>query len=280
MRDQYDISIVLPTRGRPNRLKSLLESIKKTTKFSDKIEIIIRVDNDEKDIYQKIKVSNLNYTFIYGPINSNMGKLNKDCIDKARGKIIFIINDDVIFQTHNWDIILKDKIKKFNTEIFLMYPDDGLKGKKLSTFPILNRDTLLQNPNLLPDMYKGSFIDIHLMDIFMEYNNGKNICFLKDILCQHNHYRKYKNLLDDTYLKRDRFADDSTFIKLSLKRKKLASRLKGETFKKNSMTIGYSIFYLLYGQSKLTWRLYLFAYMCARRVYSNLIKIKKIKLIS
>ena len=78
MRDQYDISIVLPTRGRPNRLKSLLESIKKTTKFSDKIEIIIRVDNDEKDIYQKIKVSNLNYTFIYGPINSNMGKLNKD----------------------------------------------------------------------------------------------------------------------------------------------------------------------------------------------------------
>lgn len=274
MKDNYYVSILLPSRGRPSRLTLLLESIKKTTKFLKFIEVIIRIDFDEKEIYENIKITDLNYEFIYGPSDMKMGQLNNDCLKMASGQNVFIVNDDVIFKTKNWDLILKKKVEALNSKIFLMYPDDGFKKQKLSTFPILNREILLQNPNMLPISYKGSFIDTHLMDIFMEYNHGKNIFFLKDILCKHYHFRKDKKLLDNTYLKRDRFGDDKNFINFSLKRKKIASKFNGQNLE-NSKNKELSIFYLLNGQSKLIWRLYLFTYLYARRIYSSIFKIKK-----
>ena len=57
------------------------------------------------------------------------------------------------------------------------------------------------------------------MYIFMEFNNGKNFKYLKNLICEHNHYRKNIDLIDNTYSKRDRFSDDKIFISKFVDRK-------------------------------------------------------------
>ena len=41
------ISILCPTRGRPENVIRLIESIKETTTFIDQIELLFYVDNDD-----------------------------------------------------------------------------------------------------------------------------------------------------------------------------------------------------------------------------------------
>jgi len=276
MKIKYDISILLPSKGRPFRLNKFLNSLKDTIYDYSKVEIIVCLDIDEKEMYNKIDIENIHYTFFYGPKNRTMGQLNRDCLYYASGKTIFYSNDDVIFKTKNWDMKLKEKIKTLKDNIFLMYPNDLLKKSKLCTFPIMDRKLLLENIDFLPEEYSGSFMDTHIMDIFKEYRKGEAIYYLNNIICKHEHFRKDYNLYDKTYARRERFSDDRRFIKLSYDRKLLACKLENRQMANNKNLVN-TIFYLLIGNSKLIWRIKIFLYMIVRLFYKYLIidKMKK-----
>ncbi len=265
-----DISILLPSRGRLKRLESFINSVKFNTHQINNIEIVIRIDDDDKVNYNRL-INKYNFCkFIIGK-SDTMGNLNQDCVKHSSGRILFFCNDDVIFRTNEWDVILKNKIKSTDNNFFLMYPNDLLKGKKLSTFPILYRKILVENPFLLPNYYKGSFLDLHIMDIFKQYKKGKSIYYLENIICEHQHFRKDKTKFDNTYRRRQRFGDDITFIKTAPKRK-----LFVECFNKNKKFNDFehenrgNFIDLILGSSNFEWKIKLFLYMLARQCYKKL----------
>lgn len=270
-----DISILLPSRGRLKKLKGFIESVKLNTHQINKIEIVIRIDNDDKVNYNRL-IDKYNFCkFIKGK-SVSMGKLNQDCIKQAVGKIIFFSNDDVIFRTNKWDVILKDKIKSVRDNFFLMYPNDLYKRKKLSTFPIVLRKTLVENPFLIPNCYQGSFLDLHIMDIFKQYKKGKNIFYLENIICEHQHFRIDKTKFDDTYKRRQRFGDDHMFIKTAPKRKLFIEYLyqqkKFIEFKHPNNGVFMD---LILGYSDIKWRIKIFLYMYSRQCYKSFLGIFK-----
>jgi glycosyltransferase involved in cell wall biosynthesis len=258
---------VLPSRGRPKRLKKLLESIIVTANDIKKIEVVILLDSDDESNYTQRKFGKLNCNFFIVDPRRTMGKLNRECLYKATGQIVFFVNDDAIFKTACWDMLLIEHISKIPDAIYLAYPNDLFKGPKLCTFPILDRQFLLENLDILPDCYRGSFIDLHIMDIFKAYRSGFRIIYLKDLILEHQHYRTNKTLFDDTYKNRDRVGDDLLFIELSSQRAQIVCRLEKVSPKANNYLKNNSVFQLLTSSADLYWKSKIFLYMVARKGY-------------
>ena len=287
------ISLLIPTRGRPKILNRLLESIVQNTNNLADIEIILYIDEDDKS-YEEIRSPNDKLT-IKKLIASQatMGACNTACFKESTGDIIILLNDDVVMRTAGWDKILINEISKFDDQIYLIYPNDLFKKKKLPTFPILSRRTceLLQDP--FPAVYKGSFIETQLFDIFirLKHQGFDRIKYLDNVIFEHMHHRLDKAALDQTYKNRDRFGDDFTFVALTHQRQTQTKqlirainkqRLTDDAFKSVIISAtpkgcfsALKLFYknIIADESlPIMYRSYLFYYHCARYLAAKISK--------
>jgi hypothetical protein len=150
-----------------------------------------------------------------------MGACNTRCLEASTGEIIILSNDDVVINTIGWDEKVRNLHKGIGDKIYLAYPNDLYKGEKLSAFPILSKITCEFLIQPFPEIYKGAFIDVHLMEIFIRLRKlGHNrIRYMPDIEFEHIHFRTGKSKIDKTYTERDRYGDDFIFHSLHTTRK-------------------------------------------------------------
>ncbi|KQO79773.1 hypothetical protein [Rhizobium sp. Leaf262] len=219
------ISLLLPTRGRRKLVYRFLESVLTTAAHPEEIEVVICVDDDDVDSHN-IVFPGLALKQIVVP-RQNMGAYNDICLEQASGDISIAVNDDMIVRTHGWD----DKIRSMDAEypdgIYLAYGNDLFKGRKLCTFPIMSRRMTDLMFAAYPRIYRGAFIDVHLMDIFKRLSKMgfERFIYLEDVVFEHVHYRVDASVLDKTYTERPRFGDDRVFIGLIEQRAAEALRL-------------------------------------------------------
>jgi glycosyltransferase involved in cell wall biosynthesis len=219
------ISLLLPTRGRPALVQRLFDSIATSTANLDNIEVILYVDDDDVDSHaldsDRFKVDR-----IIGP-PTTMGHYNSTCLARSRGEIVILANDDMVIRTPGWDERVAAVHAEYPDGVYLAYCNDLFKNRGWCTFPILSRRTcqLLGDP--YPVIYRGAFIDTHLVDIFkrLEHAGENRIRYLSDVVFEHLHYRVGKAEFDATYRKRGRFLDDHTFVALATSRRERARRL-------------------------------------------------------
>lgn len=218
------ISLLLPSRGREKLVERLFASIVSTTTDLHSIEVILYLDDDDLNSHY-LDSDDFSVTKIIGNQDS-MGAYNVACLSKARGDIIILINDDLVFRTVGWDEKVIAMDARFSDKIYLAYTNDLFK-KAWCSFPILSRKTCTELINPYPVEYKGAFIDTHLYDVFKRLQRQKydRICYLEDVVFEHLHYRTGKAKLDDTYKSRGRFDDDAAFVQLSTIRQLSADRM-------------------------------------------------------
>jgi hypothetical protein len=219
------ISVLMPTRGRRYLAERFLASALKHSASPNNIEYILYVDDDDSDS-QAIFVENVECKIIVGP-RSPMGLCNTRCLEEANGEIIVLVNDDVVIRTVGWDKNIRIMHHSIPDGIYLAYPNDLNKGKGLSAFPILSRKTCELVSQPFPIIYKGAFIDTHLMEIFIRLKKlDKNrIVYMDELIFEHLHFRTGKGKIDQTYKDRNRFADDMIFLTLHKERKNTARYL-------------------------------------------------------
>ncbi|GLK87736.1 glycosyltransferase family 2 protein [Pseudomonas turukhanskensis] len=219
------ISLLLPTRGRPELAERFFASVVKTAEHLAAIEVILYVDEDDPGSHQ-LDGGALHTVRIIGP-NRSMGAYNTACYRACRGEIVVLVNDDMVMGTPGWDQALRNLHDRYADRIYLAYGNDLLKKRGLATFPILARSTceLLVDP--YPETYAGAFIDVHLFDIFKRVQQAgfERIVYLPDVIFEHLHYRTGKASYDATYSKRGRFQDDPAFIQLADNRREAAGRV-------------------------------------------------------
>lgn len=219
------ISLLLPTRGRPDLARRFLASVVECSTHLSDVEVVLCVDDDDPKSFE-IDHPALEVRRIVGP-RRTMGAYNSDCLAKSRGEIVILVNDDLVIRTQDWDDRVRAIHRSVPDQIYLAYANDLLKKDRLSTFPILSRRTceLLAEP--YPSSYRGAFIDYHLMDIFkrLEKCGWNRLNYLPDVVFEHLHYRTGKAKNDDTYRARGRFADDMLFVGLAPMRAAACHRL-------------------------------------------------------
>ncbi|AON52603.1 glycosyltransferase family 2 protein [Herbaspirillum seropedicae] len=221
------ISLILPTRGRPALVERFFASLRATTACLDQLEVILYVDEDDIGSHH-LGSLDFHVTRIIGPAIS-MGGYNSACLERARGEILILVNDDIVVRSQGWDLRVRGMHAEFDDQIYLGYANDLFKKSKFCTFPILSRRTceLLIDP--YPPVYQRFFLDVHLFDIFkrLQHAGVDRVRYDEDLVFEHLHYRTGKAPFDKTYgyARMGRFADDATYIELSTARSAAAQRL-------------------------------------------------------
>jgi hypothetical protein len=183
------ISILLPTRGRPELLNRCIQSALETAKIPSDIEFIIRIDDDDLSYKDLPKIHNIK-VFI-GP-RQNLSQ----CFlyEKARGPIYMIANDDIVFCTKGWDEIVIKEFEKYPDKIAIIYGDDKNLQHKRPTFPFIHKNWITVTGQLLPPYFSGDFVDTWFEEIATEIDRLVNV----DIVIEHLHFAFNKREEDST----------------------------------------------------------------------------------
>lgn len=235
---QYKISLLLPSRGRPQLAEQFLQSVVSRTADLLNVEVIIYLDSDDPTVDEySTTMADLPITKIVGP-RIGMGACNTACLSEASGDIVILVNDDLIIRTDHWDQRIREVHARFSDQIYLAYCNDLFKESKNCAFPILSKSTCSHLVEPYPKEYQGAFIDTHLLDIFqrLKYAGHDRIIYLEDVVFEHMHYRLGKSSYDDTYQARDRFADDNVFLLLVKSRRYFSQVLKRVIDKKEDQS--------------------------------------------
>ena len=128
------ISILLPTRKRPEKLQRLVTSLRETSSVFP--EIVVYIDDDDIESAEKAKTLDIKY--IIGPKLVFSDYWNK-CYEQCVGDILMMAADDVIFKTPGWDVMVEEEFAKWPDKIVLVHGNDIGNDLQIASYPFLHR---------------------------------------------------------------------------------------------------------------------------------------------
>lgn len=221
----YEISVLLPTRGRARQCEEMLCTLAETSAEPDRIEIVLRVDRDDSESHD-IDAAGMAVTRLIRP-RAMMGVMTNECYRASRGRYIFLANDDVVFHTQAWDLRFREALAEFRDDIGFVWGNDGYTGGP--THPILTRTVCELMGGVCPNAYDRVFIDVHLHDLFqkLKQRGHDRLRFLPDVQIEHLHVDAGKSTGDATSAKSHLHDDEMIYIHYEDERCNLASDLAG-----------------------------------------------------
>lgn len=199
------ISLLCPTRGRPDRVCIMIESVIKTTEKLENVEILFYIDSDDdkKDDYI-VSINNLlnKYNNPFKRVLPYIGEpmsISKSwniIAEKCEGDILVMANDDEVWITKGWDRRLNEEADKFPDEIYCIYFDDGTLHENHTSFPMVSRKWYETLGYFTPGIFNFAS-----NDNWIEYI-ARRICrlhYVPDVLVEHRHYLYGKSEIDNTY---------------------------------------------------------------------------------
>ena len=194
------ISILVPTRKRPDKMQTLIDSIEETTHDLSKVELIFYIDEDDDDSLSAMtKTAELSIKHIIGP-RILLSKTWNKCYEIARGDIIMHGGDDIVFRTPKWDVEVENAFNQYDDKIVLVYGRDGFQDEKLATHGFVHRRWIETVGYFLPPFFSSDYNDTWLFELD---TNIKRTHYLDSILIEHMHYVVGKSEYDETYKERE-----------------------------------------------------------------------------
>ena len=194
------ISILCPSRGRPERLDKYLNSLKKTATCISNYEVLLRLDNDDstlEDYYQV--VSNYENVEIQVGASQPVGILWNLLARSANGNLLMMGNDDVIQTSEDWDFIFLQESFKYEDEIFCLYGRDSFqkrRGTNYCTFPVVGRRWYKTLGYFTPEIFMFGYNDTWIAELGNKINR---LIHVSSVEFDHHHFSYFPEYLDDTY---------------------------------------------------------------------------------
>ncbi len=163
------ISILCPTRKRPENVFRLLESIKSTALNFESVEILFYVDEDDCLIQSLFATKEFNkfsknITVISGKriLLSEMWNI---CYQKSESDILMQCGDDIVFKTNSWDDFVLNAFENINDKIVLVHGSDGINTSNFGTHVFLHRNWCEAVGYLIPPYFSSDYSDLWLNEI-------------------------------------------------------------------------------------------------------------------
>ena len=179
-------SFIVPTRGRPEGLLRLCDSIRTTTRRLDEIEIVLVVDSDDGDA-RGFEYPGLNIRIVEGPPGRTMGALNMAGYRAATGRYLMLMNDDVVIRTPAWDDQVLEVFECYPDGIVLVHINETIFRETLCTFPLLTRAFCELAGGICSEGYLRYRIDDHIHNVFdlLTLLGHRRRIFLPGVVFQH-----------------------------------------------------------------------------------------------
>lgn len=184
------ISILTPTRGRPERLRKFVNSVLETADNPEDVEFIVRIDDDDHSYEGQIFPKQVK-------IESGPRKNLAQCFEWERGKGPFYFNggDDTVFHTKGWDTKVKEAFDQYPDKIALVYGDDGNPNETTNiSLGFVHRNWIEATGRYFPPFFSGDFVDTWLTELADGVGRRHKI----DIYTEHEHPAFGKREQDQT----------------------------------------------------------------------------------
>jgi len=168
------ISVLLPTRGRREVLKSSLESLISKAKDPEKLELLLGIDEDdegsreyiEKEIAPMLREHKVECRAnVFKPLGyENLHVYVNTLAGSASGDWLFFWNDDGVMVTDGWDEVIRSYTGQFK----LLAPHDNHNGHPYAIFPIVPRDWFMLIDHLSQNAQNDAWLShiAYMLDIF------------------------------------------------------------------------------------------------------------------
>lgn len=187
------ISILLPSRNRPENIDRLWSSIVDTADDITDIQLIIAVDSDDPQLDAYMK---------WAPIVMNRTVLSvywNECHKRATGPIFMHCGDDIIFRTKGWDARVKEAFDASKDKILFVHGDDGGgNGQNFGTHGFIHQKWVDAVGYFVPPYFSSDYNDTWLNDVANML--GRRVYV--DILTEHMHPAFGKGPMDITHQER------------------------------------------------------------------------------
>lgn len=229
-----NITLVIPTRGRPKNINRLVESINHTTKTLSKLEVVFRVDDDDDEGLKTVVGVRKGFSciIIVAKRDKMLSNLWDDSFPYTTAARTMMCADDVIFRTQGWDQAVQDAMPDPMRQLHFCYGNDLNQRRNLATLPIMSRAWIRQVGYFVPRGYSRDWCDTHLHDIAKKLLDFDINCiiYLENVIFEHMHHSIGKAQIDDTYSYRLSL-ECGEFGKRDEDRKNAAQRLRAYTIK-------------------------------------------------
>lgn len=164
-----EISILLPSRGPLPVLKGMLESLHACTADPKTVELLARLDADDPDVYARCQIisdvllGSIPTLVTVGP-RDGMGAMTVDLAQRARGRALWLLNDDVMHETYGWDRLVRELSAQRSGHVF--FPDDRLFSPELACFPLLPKAHVDATDCYGVGRYERYLIDSVISDLY------------------------------------------------------------------------------------------------------------------
>lgn len=188
------ISILCPTRKRPRILERMVVTIHETAKGA--WDCVVYVDDDDKET-QKVCLEHADaIKMVVGPRIVLTDCWNK-CLRLAKGDILMQANDDIIFRTPGWDLMIEGAFAQSLDKFLMVYGDDmGMHHGAFGPHPFVHRRWLdITGGWMIPPYFWSECGDTWLNDVFQGVDRRRFLPFI----VEHMHWQFKKAEMDQTY---------------------------------------------------------------------------------
>ena len=191
------ISLLLPSRQRPNELKRLLNSALDTAERPDEVEVVVYIDSDD-NTYNSYRHSQL--VKVHGP-RLHDGKVNlsvkwNECWKKAKGDYFMHCGDDIIFRTKGWDTAIKEAIDARPGKICFAWCNDvsdESSRHEFGTHGFIHRNWTDVVGRFVPPYFVSDYNDTWFNDVSRKLNVQT---YLHNHITEHMHFSLGKSKID------------------------------------------------------------------------------------
>lgn len=205
------ISLLCPSRGRPENLLAMAESAAKTATNAEQVELCVYIDDDDPQRYNYemlVADSPLDNTLEIGPRTTLSECWNK-AAKASSGEILMLAADDLRFRTHNWDVVVETVFNDYPDHIALVYGSDGVANERMATHPFIHRKWMETTGYFVPGIFVGDHCDLWLDEVARSI--GRNV-YVDALYIEHLHPSVDKAPLDRTHVERiERMKQDNPY---------------------------------------------------------------------
>jgi hypothetical protein len=214
-----DLAVVVPTRGRPDNIRRLVDAWTETNAW-EVATLVLAVDADDPKYpaydrlhYRREEDFALVVHETWAPM---VDKLNKTALAVARSQGIFadqgysavgFAGDDHVPVTRDWAQRYVTELRKLGTG--MVHGDDGFQGASLASEWAVTCDAVRELGAMVPVPVEHMYCDNAMMDL---YGAAGMMRYLPDVQIEHRHPLAGKASLDKQYVRvnsSEQYARDS-----------------------------------------------------------------------
>jgi hypothetical protein len=187
------ISLLCPTRNRPDSVRRLIGSARATASDPGGLEFVFYTDSDAPlpgDITSQAGVVTIN-----GP-RIVLSAMWNACCGQASGEILMQAADDIVFHTPEWDSAVLAEFAKVPDKILLVHGDDGIQGAALGTHSFVHRRWVDTLGYFTAPYFSMDYGDTWINDLADRV--GRRV-YLPDVVTEHMHPGVGKAPFDQTH---------------------------------------------------------------------------------